>query len=931
MYKKEEFQAFVEREGVMDFILTEKYEDISGTEIGIFDLKNDRYGCIFKIHPPTFIGRGTETKLATFFRTQLPGKSSIQIFSAASRNLNEYIQSYENLHSNPGNVGKQDILLEMAENVREWIKDHGNISIFPRGIDMRLRNFVNLVCITIPKQDKTGRLFNKSEIVSFFVSASSALGTFYPKKVSRTDYIKIMREFLVPDMPLWDPPSDSLSTLYSQVVDADSVLVLEEETKTIGLGKMISEKEYRNLMKEDNLEGIDDINYSQDFITKLKRSFSNVFGQKKEKEDRKAFTKWHAKVFTTKQYPSRVDAYKMISKFFDYMGTQIEPGVPCQFYATLTIYLEDREEIKKEVFEKTQWNLWQTNSIGPMIRFFPEIRDRTIESEHINEFLNDGEVPMYAMWSFSLVDKSINKLTQYGERVKQSFMEDNWILQEEVLIPHIIYLYSLPLQFDPFVLKDFSKRLNTLFTSNCAAISPLVTGEKGFGDPIVMMIDRANQLFGIDIFSGKTNYNFVVIGPPGSGKSYTVSYILAQYLMNGAKIRVIDVGRSYKKFCDAVEGQYIEFTPESNICLNPFTNIGVDKETGKIDEDELETLVPLVALMMMQSVAPEDGDGNINIPVLKGYISQAITMAFESKNRNAGIQDIYIAFENIKRERHSNGEEHDPLLSNLIQAIYPFGHIDGEYYKYFNGENNLKFNSDFVVIELEELDSREHLKSVVLASVAHIINNEFLISGDITTPKILLTDEAWSIMDNKSLMRFFENMARRIRKYNGASGMITQTLLDFNKNKATKAIYDSSNFKFFLPQDPESLEKAISSGETGMSEGTAMLLKTVQSRTPYFSEIMIRSSGMSIIGRIITDKVSHWIYTTHPKQKIELQRISEKFNVSDSHAALIKGYSEKNQSSLDIEYQRLLSEGKITIKREKLKDLNKISEDIVNF
>mgnify|MGYP000482257034 CR=1 FL=1 len=131
--------------------------------------------------------------------------------------------------------------------------------------------------------------------------------------------------------------------------------------------------------------------------------------------------------------------------------------------------------------------------------------------------------------------------------------------------------------------------MNTLFTSNCAAITPIMTGAKGFGGPVLLYVDRTGQLAGVDIFSSTTNYNFIVVGSSGSGKSYAMADFFSQYLLRGAKIRVIDVGRSYKGLCDVIGGQYIEFTEEADIRLNFFTKIELNDQ-GNIHEDELQTI-----------------------------------------------------------------------------------------------------------------------------------------------------------------------------------------------------------------------------------------------------------------------------------------------------------------------------------------------------
>lgn len=891
MIKKEELEALIEREGVMDFIWARSFEDIPGSEIGLYHLANDRYGVAFAISPPTYAGPDTEKNLSTFFKINIPNKSSIQFFAFSSRNLTEHKNSYIRTHSNPANVEKQDILKELATNKVEWIKKHGNESIYSGGIDFRLRNFVNLCILTVPKFNEDGDEIQKSEILNIFTRAYSSLSDFSPRKFSQKEYIKVMREILVPDHPLWDPPLDRITYLNSQVVDNDSTLVLEPETNTIGIGKLISKKEYEKKQIEDS--AIDKkIEKEPSLWQKAKNAFFN-----KEDTERKAFTKWHAKVYTTKQYPEHTSLSRMLNKFYDYLGTHLEPEVPCQFFSNLTIYIDNKEKIKKEVFERTQWNLWQTNSLGELVRYLPELRDRAKECEAINELLNDGEVPMSAMWSVVVMDKSLTTTVQYGERLRKKFLEDNWILQEESIIPHWIFLYSLPLQFEPFVLTKHSKRMNTLFTSNCASISPLMTGAKGFGEPVLLYVDRGGQLAGVDIFSSPTNYNFIAVGSSGSGKSYSMADFFSQYLLTGAKIRVIDVGHSYRELCKVIGGQYIEFTEDADMCLNFFTHVAVD-ETGQIHKDELDTIVPLVALMAMQSVTPEDSENKIEVPVIRSYISKAVTLAFEVKNRNAGMQDVGAALEAIQREQKEEDGETDKLLNQLITALYPFVHPEGEFFKYFNGRNNLKFESDFVVIELENIDTKELLKSVVLATIAHNINNEFFL-GDRTQKKILAIDEAWSIAENKVVMRFLETMSRRIRKYFGSCGIITQSIADFFKNSATRAIYESSATKIYLQQSPESIETAQNRKEISMPDGLLTLLGTVKSTPPKYSELLIKQDGGNFfIGRLITDRVSHWIYTNHPKDIATLVEISEEFQVVSSDARLIKGYSEKEEVSL---------------------------------
>lgn len=892
-FKKEEFQALLEREGVADFIWPRTAREIEGTNIVLYELANDRWGCVFQIFPSVYAADETQKKLSAFYNNNdMPDKSSIQFFSFASRNLIRFRNAYLSEHGSKPKIDNITALKEITKNRDDWFKKHSNKNIFNYGNDLRLRNIINLVCITVPRTKKHGIPFTESELVSLFSKIEQGISEFSPIKFTSNNWVAVMRELIVPNNPMWYPPNDTLTYLNHQCVDNNSVLVLNEDTSTMGIGTLLNKKEYAE-MKERKTEYND--NTSEN---KQKKSFWNKLFIKKENEKKEAYTEWHSKIFSTKMFPSKNSLSDLTSKFYDYMGEKMSPNIPCPFYISLIVYYENRDAVKLEVSEKTKWNIWQTQSIGKAARFFPEILERAREAETINELLSSGNVPIYASWSCGIMDDSIAKVNDYGEKLKKEFQKDNWILQEESLIPHWMFLYHLPLNFEPFVIQTLAKRMNTLFNSNAASITPLVTGEKGYGSPVLTYIDRIGQVIGVDIFSSNTNKNFIVIGTSGAGKSYFMNDFFQNYLANGAKIRLIDVGRSYIELCRTLGGQYIEFTDEANICLNFFTNIELD-EKGEIHPDEKSTIIPLIGLMAGIALDVEESD-NLERSILSKHISSAITMAYKNRKNNAGMEDVLSALKVMAQEYKTANGEMDYKLKDLAEALYEYGDPNGSYYRYFNGVNNLNFNSDFVVLELEELDSKTKLKAVVLSAISHIIGNEFFL-GDRSVKKILAIDEAWSIMDSPVVSKFLETMSRRIRKYRGASGIITQKMSDFDKNESTKAIFATTAWKFFLQQDPDDYKEAVKNGT--MDKSFLLFLKTIKFKKPYYSEVLIKNdSGGYFIARLITDPVSHYIYTNGDSDMDKINATKDKYGITELQSRLLLGYAKKNSTSVEEEF-----------------------------
>ena len=188
-------------------------------------------------------------------------------------------------------------------------------------------------------------------------------------------------------------------------------------------------------------------------------------------------------------------------------------------------------------------------------------------------------------------------------------------------------------------------------------------------------------------------------------------------------------------------------------------------------------------------------------------------------------------------------------------------------------------------------------------------------------------------MDNLVVVRFLETSARRLRKYNGALGVITQQIGDFFKNKATKAIFSNSAWKFFLQQAGESIQAAENSGELTLDKGLIALMRTVKARRPYFSEVLIKHDlGSYLVGRLIVDKVAYNIYTTDPDDFKEIDRIIHTYGVSEVDARLIRGYSAMNGRSIEEEYKDRLEAGKlfVNIRKNPIKNkINKIQQEII--
>ncbi|NGX52795.1 MAG: hypothetical protein KR126chlam5_01100 [Candidatus Anoxychlamydiales bacterium] len=374
----------------------------------------------------------------------------------------------------------------------------------------------------------------------------------------------------------------------------------------------------------------------------------------------------------------------------------------------------------------------------------------------------------------------------------------------------------------------------------------------GTPTPGMLLTGRRGQMFCWHPFDNKTgNYNVVVVGKSGSGKSVFMQDLLMSSLGLGANVFVLDVGRSFEKMCSLVEEQFIEFSEKATLCLNPFSQISED------DTEARETSFSMLKSILATMAAPKAGTTDYE----NALIEQAIKAAWKLKKNEATITDISIWLLNHKDER----------AQTLGTMLSPYTK-DGIYSRYFEGKNNVDFEKPMVLVELEELKEKKDLQLVVLQVFIMTITNKIFL-GDRKTPFHLCIDEAWDLLRGKQTGVFIETLARRLRKYNGSLVIGTQSVDDFYASNGALAAFENSDWMCLLSQKKSSIKRLKDSKRIEMDEEKERALESVKSRQGEYSEVMIcDSEGFYAIGRLLFDKFSLMLYST---QADEYSRLKE--------------------------------------------------------
>src|SRR5699024_4973619 len=142
--------------------------------------------------------------------------------------------------------------------------------------------------------------------------------------------------------------------------------------------------------------------------------------------------------------------------------------------------------------------------------------------------------------------------------------------------------------------------------------------------------------------------------------------------------------------------------------------------------DESEVLVGIIEAM----AAPRDGLNDFQ----RSQLQRALKEVWAQKQGDATIDDL----ERILLEAK------DKRVRDIGNQLYPFT-SKGPYGHFFIGENNVSFDNNLVVLELEELKSRQHLQQVVLFILIYQIQQGMFLSGT-DQQKLLMIDEGWDLL-----------------------------------------------------------------------------------------------------------------------------------------------------------------------------------------
>lgn len=359
-----------------------------------------------------------------------------------------------------------------------------------------------------------------------------------------------------------------------------------------------------------------------------------------------------------------------------------------------------------------------------------------------------------------------------------------------------------------------------MLSETVAASFPFASGGIKDGLGGVLGRDKSGGLVLLDTWKrggDRPNSNWLILGKPGMGKSFTVKLLLYLEYILGSKIIVIDPEREYRDLCLALGGSWVNCAGGKGR-INP-----LQVRLYPVDEDE----------------AGNDGDRRslgplfLHIQFLRTFFN--LYLRDLSDVEKAILEDALVelyadtcgvtwetnfqAISSIPADKWPNTKHLYELVSNkAVKKPDLWSKLDillkrpgvGSDAALWAGPTTAHTNSDFIVMDIFNLMNADD--SVKRAQYFNVLSYDWHIIETNRNEKVFFgVDEAYILADPQTpqSLKFLRDTNKRIRKYMGGMGVITQNVVDFLDpavERYGQSLLNNPTYKLLLGQGEKDLE-----------------------------------------------------------------------------------------------------------------------------
>jgi len=463
------------------------------------------------------------------------------------------------------------------------------------------------------------------------------------------------------------------------------------------------------------------------------------------------------------------------------------------------------------------------------------------DAQGLTEELAKGMERFFQMSLYiTLYSESLAELEQASKRLESTLSSLLMLPKLATLQAEEGFKSTIPLAMDDlFITRNMD---TTSLASTFPFTSATLTQDKG----IVYGLNQQNgSLIIFDRYSLE-NANEVIFGKSGSGKSFLIKLEAMRQFMFGTEVVIIDPEGEYEGITETLGGEYISFTANSPIKINPFDLSGMYVEGENELGLKILSLHGLLRIVLGELDATHDAI--LDRALVETYRQKGITTDPTTQTKQPPLmEDLYKVLLGME----------DATANELALRLEKF--IKGSLSGLFNQQSNFDIRNPFTAFSVKALE--DELRPIAMHIILDFVWTRVRRS---LKKRLLVLDEAWYLMKYEDSASFVYGIAKRARKYYLALTTATQDVQDFLSTDYGKAILSNSSIQILLKQSPTEIDTV--SKIFYLSQGEKDLLTSVG-----VGEGLFFAGQSHVVVRIVAAPFEKQLATTNPQEVKEAQ------------------------------------------------------------
>ena len=325
-----------------------------------------------------------------------------------------------------------------------------------------------------------------------------------------------------------------------------------------------------------------------------------------------------------------------------------------------------------------------------------------------------------------------------------------------------------------------------LTTSSTAIFVPFTTQElfQTYGEPLYYGLNAlSHNIIMVDRKLLK-NPNGLILGTPGSGKSFTAKReIINLFLITKDDIIICDPEGEYFPLVNQLKGQVIHISPTSGDYINPMDinlNYSDDENPLSLKSDFILSLCELI-------IGGRDGLK----PIEKTVIDRAVRQVYQPYFNDPRPENMPI-LEDLYNALMAQDEKEAHHVATALE-IYVSGSLN-----VFNHRTNVDVQNRLVCYDIKELGNQ--LKKIGMLIVQDQVWGRVTANRAEARSTRYYMDELHLLLKEEQTAAYTVEIWKRFRKWGGIPTGITQNVKDLLASQEVQNIFENSDFICMLSQ-----------------------------------------------------------------------------------------------------------------------------------